>query len=361
MRRDAGLPSRLLAIGLPLTVILGAIVAYALFPGEGIGFALLIGAILAPTDAALGLPIFANPRMPVRIRRALSIESGLNDGLATLLVTLFIALAVEEQHAAQGGWLFDSLSEIGLGIFVGVIGGLVGGRLFVTAVANNWTTTTAQRVGNLAMALGIYFSALSVGGNGFVAAFADGLVFGEVARFRLHEATEFTEESGTALSMLVWTIFGTSLVAPLVRALEPRAFVFAIVALTIVRMVPVAISLIGTGFRKDTLLVMGWLGPRGLASVIFMLIAVDTLRASKLEVEALTKMAGWAIVLSVLLHAITPAPLAAWYARRLENAASEVPELLPVYELAAHESPGKHRSFGTHLNLMKDHHVEANS
>ena len=129
VREDAGLPARLLLIGLPLTVFLGAAAAIGLFPGEGFGFALLIGSILAPTDAALGLPIFTDPRVPGRIRRALNIESGLNDGIATPLVTLFLALTLEEQHAAQG-WLLGALSGIGWGLLVGVVGGLVGGRLF---------------------------------------------------------------------------------------------------------------------------------------------------------------------------------------------------------------------------------------
>ena len=217
VRQDAGFPGRLLLIGLPLTVLLGRLAAYGLFPDEGLGFALLIGAILAPTDAALGLPIFTNPRVPARIRRALNIESGLNDGIATPLVTLFIALTVEEPEGTQDGWLLDALSDIGLALLVGVAVGLVGGRLFAVAVANRWTTTTAQRVGNLALALGVYWAALAVGGNGFIAAFVGGLVFGAATRYRLREATEFTEEGGTVLSTLVWTLFGVTLVVPLVR------------------------------------------------------------------------------------------------------------------------------------------------
>jgi NhaP-type Na+/H+ or K+/H+ antiporter len=349
VRQDAGLPRRLLLVGLPLTVLLGAACAFALFPGEGLGFALLIGAILAPTDAALGLPIFTNPRVPSRVRRALNIESGLNDGIATPLVTLFIAWTVEELGSSQGGWLADSLIDIGLGVLVGVAGGLVGGRLFLTAVAKRWTTTTAQRIGNLALALAVYWAAIAFGGNGFIAAFVGGLVFGAATRYRLREATEFTEEGGTVLSTFVWTLFGVSLVAPLVREFEARALIFAILALTVARMIPVAISLRGTGLRRDTVLVMGWLGPRGLASVVFTLIAVEALHEAEQEASTLAAMASWAIVLSVILHAITAVPLAGWYARRLETAPPGIPELLPGPELSPHQAPGKHRSFGTHL------------
>jgi sodium/hydrogen antiporter len=348
VRLDAGLPTRLLAIGLPLTVLMGAAVAYVLFRDEGIGFALLMGAILAPTDAALGLPIFTNPRVPGRIRQALNVESGLNDGLATPLVTLFTALAVHDLHSGPSSWFVDSLSDISLAVLVGAAGGLLGGWLFRTAVRNTWTTPVAQRIGNLGLALGIYWASLSVGGNGFVAAFVGGLVFGAATRYELHEATDFTEECGAVLSTLVWTIFGTTLVVQLLKSFNGRAFVFAILALTLVRMVPVAISLIGTGLRRDTVLVMGWLGPRGLASVVFMLISFEALRESEQEIDTLAAMAGWAILLSVVLHALSAAPLAHWYANRLQAAPPDAAEFLPSTELEVHHQRTMHRSFGNH-------------
>jgi len=257
VRQDAGLPRRLLLVGLPLTVLCGALAAYLLYHGEGWGFALLIGAILAPTDAALGLPIFTNPRVPVRIRRALNVESGLNDGIVTPLVTLFIAMTIDELEGTQDGWLFDSLSDIGLALAVGVVGGLIGGRLFKAAIANQWTTPFAQRVGNLALASGVYWLSLAIGGNGFIAAFVGGLVFGAATRYELREATEFTEECGAVLAVFVWTVFGTSFVVPLIRSFDARAFLYAVLSLTVVRMLPVAISMIGTGLRRDTMLLMG--------------------------------------------------------------------------------------------------------
>jgi len=348
VRLDAGLPRRLLLIGLPLTVLLGAAAAYVLFPDEGIGFALLVGAILAPTDAALGLPIFNDPQVPSRIRRALNIESGLNDGIATPLVTLFLAFAVEELGSTQENWFFDALSDIGLAIAVGVVVGLIGGKVFMAAVANRWTTPTAQRIGNLALALAVYWAALAVGGNGFIAAFVGGLAFGATTRSTLREATDFTEEFGAVLSTIVWGLFGVSIVVPLIREFEFKAFVFAAFALTLARMIPVAFSLFGIGMRRDTVLLMGWLGPRGLASVVFMLIAVETFREAGEEAGTLTAMVGWTITLSVVLHAVTAAPLAGWYARRLKTAAPDAPELIPIPELSEHQAPGKHRSFSAH-------------
>jgi NhaP-type Na+/H+ or K+/H+ antiporter len=328
-RRDPGLPQRLLLIGMPLTILVGALAAYGLFPGEGIAFALLLGAILAPTDAALGLPIFTNPRVPAVIRRALNIESGLNDGIATPLVTLFIAFTVSEAESVKGSWFRDAISEIGLAIIVGAAVGTAGGLLFAQAVKKGWTTITGQQVGNLALALGVYWASLAVGGNGFIAAFVGGLMFGYMTRYQLEEATEFTEASGTVLSTVVWIIFGTILVGPLIEDFDARALVFAILALTVARMIPVAICLFRTGLRRDTVLMMGWLGPRGLASVVFTLIAFEALHEAGQEAHTLVAMAGWTILLSVVLHAVTAVPLAEWYAHRLESAPPDAPELAP--------------------------------
>lgn len=333
VRENAKLPARLLLIGLPLTVLLGAIVAFILFPQKGIGFALLLGAILAPTDAALGLPIFNNPRMPVRIRTALNVESGLNDGIATPLVMLFIALTVAEEGASQDGWLMGALLQIGLAVAVGIVVGLVGGYLFNTAVRNRWTSKTALQIGNLALALVCYYGSLMLGGNGFIAAFVGGLLFGYATRRKLEEATEFTETSGTLLSLFVWTLFGANIIIPLFQNFNSMAFLFAVLALTAVRMAPVALALSRMKLRLDTILMMGWLGPRGLASVVFMLLALESLSEANLETDLLVSMAGWTIFLSVVFHALTAVPLAAWYARRLETASPDAPELDEVAEI----------------------------
>ncbi|MBE2223866.1 MAG: sodium:proton antiporter [Anaerolineae bacterium] len=340
VRENAKLPARLLLIGLPLTIMLGALIAFILFPHKGIGFALLIGAILAPTDAALGLPIFNNPRVPVRIRTALNVESGLNDGIVSPLVALFIALTIaEEGSAPQADWLMAALMQIGVAVVAGIVIGLVGGFLFRKAAQNHWTSKTALQIGNLALALTCYFVSLMLGGNGFIAAFIGGLFFGYATRRKLEKATEFTESGGTLLSLFVWALFGANVLIPLFQNFNATTFLFAILALTVMRMVPVAIALRGTHLRTDTVLMMGWLGPRGLASVVFMLLAFESLAEAHLETRLLVSMAGWTIFLSVVLHALSAVPLAAWYARRLETASPDAPELEAVSEiLTRHKS-----------------------
>jgi len=334
VKDDTSMPGRLLLIGLPLTILLGGLTAFSLFPGEGIGFALLLGTILAPTDAALGLPIFNNPRVPVRIRRALNVESGLNDGIASPMVVLFIALTLEEMSNMGGGvWLATALSEIAIGASVGILLGLAGGWLFRQAVEKHWTSNSARQIGNPALALLVFFGARYLNGNGFVAVFVAGILFGFAIRDLLRDATEYTEISGTLLSLFVWTIFGSTMVIPMLKSFNALAFIYALLSLTLVRILPVAIALIGTRMRLDTKLMMGWLGPRGLASVVFMIMAYTAAFEAHVPTDNLLATVGWTILLSVLLHGISALPLANWYARRLETASPNSPELIDIPEL----------------------------
>ena len=335
LRHDAHLPSRLLGFGLPLTIALGAVVARLLFPAQGWGFALLVAAILAPTDAALGLPIFTNPNVPVRIRRALNVESGLNDGIATPFVSLFIALAVAEEHSTpQGVWLVSALTQIVLAIVVGAVVGVVGGKLLEYAHRRKWTYGAPLQFAVLALALTAYLGSGALGGNGFVAAFVAGIAFGAITRARLTESAEYTETTGTLLSLFVWTIFGAAFIVPAaLSAFDWRAVGYAVLSLTLIRMLPVAVSLVGLRFRRDTVGLMGWFGPRGLASVIFGLLAFDSLTGAEQEAGLLASVVAWTILLSVLAHGLSAQPLAAWYARRLKSAPAAAPELIDVPEI----------------------------
>jgi NhaP-type Na+/H+ or K+/H+ antiporter len=235
---------------------------------------------------------------------------------------------------------------MGIAVVAGATIGLVGGWLFRSAVKKGWTSKTAQQFGNLALALAAFWGSLSLGGNGFISAFVAGLVFGYATRNTMHEATEFTETSGTLLSMFVWALFGANLIIPLLLDFNLPAFMFALLSLTVVRMAAVAIALIGAHMRVDTVLMMGWLGPRGLASVVFMLIANEALHEAGMETSALRDMATWTILLSVVLHALSAVPLANWYARRLTTASPRAAELIDVAEL-----PARRRRLLGHLSI----------
>ena len=335
VRDDAALPARLLTIGLVLTIVAGAVVALILHPQEGLAFACLLGAILAPTDAALGLPIFNNPKVPVRIRRALNIESGLNDGIATPFVLLFLAFAAAtEAQASSGGWLSNALVEIALAVVAGAVIGAFGGWLLTQTTRRGWTSSGAEQLGILGLALAAYSGSLAIGGNGFIAAFVGGIVFRAASRNRFVEPTEFTETFGTFLSLLVWGIFGAVLVTTVLRYNSDwRPILYAIVSLTVVRMAPVALALRGTGLRRDTVGLMGWFGPRGLASVVFTLMALERFQEANRPADTLIAAATWTILLSVVAHGLSATPLSGWYARRLAAAKEPPVELADMSEL----------------------------
>lgn len=334
IQEDVTLPARLLGIGLPLTIACGGLVGWLLFPDQGIGFALLLATILAPTDAALGLPIFINRNVPVRIRRALNVESGLNDGLATPFITLFIALAVSQERTGSGVWLTSALLQIVLAVAAGVTAGGTGGYLLLRARKRGWSQGAPAQFAVLGLAFAAYLGAGLIGGNGFVAAFVGGLTFRRLTRGKLAEEANYTEATGTLLSLFVWTVFGVVFVVPYVLSgLDWRPIVYAALSLTAIRMLPVALALRGVGLRPDTQAIMGWFGPRGLASVVFGLMAIDALESAGMESKLLASVVAWTILLSVLAHGLSARPLAGWYARRLRAAGPDTPELKDVSEI----------------------------
>jgi sodium/hydrogen antiporter len=329
---DARLPVRLLLVGLPLTIALGTVAANMLFPEAGWAAAALIGSILAPTDAALGLAVVTNTAVPARIRRALNVESGLNDGIATPFVTLFLILLLSEEGLESQHWATEAAKEIGLALVAAALVGVAGGKLLLLARRHGWTTSISEQLVVLALSLLAYQGAVAIGGNGFVAAFVGGLLFGASTAAEMHEPVEFTETIGLFASFFVWTVFGALFVGPVLTGdIEVTAILYAVLSLTLVRIVPVAAALAGTGLRRDTVAFMGWFGPRGLASVVFTLIAVEELHGTGSIPDAVTELATWTILLSVLAHGLSAGPLARIYGRRVK-AAGDIPELAEAPE-----------------------------
>ena len=328
---DAGLPRRLLFVGLPLTIVAGALLAYLMFPDIGWAAAALVATILAPTDVALGLAVVTNKTVPVRIRRALNVESGLNDGIATPFITLFITAVAAKESLGDTAWGLEALKEIGLAIVVAVAVGYLGGRLLTFAMRRNWTSDVSEQIAILALALVAYEGSVAIGGNGFIAAFAGGALFGAVTKRRLTKPVQFTETLGLSASFLVWAIFGALFVGDLLRKdFSAQPIVYAVLSLTVIRMVPVAISLAGTHLRLATVAFMGWFGPRGLASVVFTLLALEEIERDSGGAMILETVA-WTILLSVLLHGVSASPLAARYAASIAKA-GETPEKQPARE-----------------------------
>jgi sodium/hydrogen antiporter len=309
LRADVALPARLLAIGLPLTIGFGAAVAAGLFTHAGLWVAAAIGAIVAPTDAALGASIMQDERVPTGVRRALNVESGLNDGIATPFVNLFLAGALATEAARTGGVGHAAVELLG-GAALGAGTGALGAVLLTLSRRAGWSAAGFLPLSVLGLALFAYAVALLTGTNGFVAAFCAGMAFGTVAGDDT-ELLAFGEEAGTLLSLLVWFSFGAVMVVPGFEGAGWRDVIFALLALTVVRMVPVALALTGSGLDRPTVPFIGWFGPRGLASVVFGLIAVDSLTPADghLVLCAVTVT----VTASVVAHGISASPLARRY------------------------------------------------
>ena len=316
LRRDSGLPTRLLLVGLPLTMLLGTLGARLLFPDLSWWLCGLIGCAVAPTDAALGAAIVDDERVPRRIRRALNVESGLNDGIATPFVTFFLTAAVVGTALSEGT-RGQALVELGAGVLVGAVIGLSGGRGLSGALRRSLADPAAAPVVVAALSIGAYATAVALDANGFVAAFVAGIAFRagtdhEQVPLPDEEQAErgalgFVHALGRILSLVVWFLFGVLVASPL-TVVDWRDLVFAVLALTVVRMVPVAVALLGAGFDRVTVSVIGWFGPRGLASVVFGLLAVETLDATA---GSRTQTAiGVTVLLSVVLHGVTASPIA---------------------------------------------------
>ena len=342
---DAQVPARLLAIGLPLTIGAGTALAAGLFSWAGLWVAATLGAIVAPTDAALGATIMSDERVPGRVRRVLNVESGLNDGIATPFVNLFLAGALASEAIAGGGVAKAAVDLLG-GAAIGVGVGVAGAALLTVTTRTGWSTPGFQPLAVFGLAVFAYGVALVAHTNGFVAAFVAGLALGTVlGKDRGNLA--FTEEAGTLLSLLVWFAFGAVMLVPGIEDADWRDVVFAILALTVVRMVPVGIALAGSGLDRATIAFVGWFGPRGLASVVFGLIAVDALAPAdaRLVLGAVVVTVG----LSVLAHGVSASPLGGLYAAHAKRLHPERPEHhsaphLPVRDLrAAPRAAGRQR------------------
>ncbi len=284
-----------------MTIAAGAATAALLFGGNGLWVAAAIGAIVAPTDAALGASIMADERVPAGVRRTLNVESGLNDGIATPFVNLFIAGAVTAD-ALGGQHLWAAVGALVGGTLLGIGIGVVGATLLALARRHRWSAPVFRPLAILALAVFAYSAAYVAGVNGFVCAFVAGIAFGSVDHHNDEAALGFAEEAGTLLSLLVWFIFGAVMLVPGLENTGWRDVLFALLALTVLRMVPVAVALMGTGLDRATVAFVGWFGPRGLASVVFALLAVDAFEPS--QSKAVLAAVTLTVALSVLLHGV---------------------------------------------------------
>jgi len=312
------LSTRLLTIGLPITIILGVIIATLLFPGIPWWVAGIIGAALAPTDAALGQIVVQNKNVPERIRSTIEIESGLNDGGSVPFLLVFIAIGLAAEAFKPTIYFVQvAFQQIGFGILAGLGVGLLGGWLVLKARNNEWITPEFQRIAFLAMAILTFLIADGIGGSGFIAAFIGGLALGYIVKDAGKILIDFSEAEGQLLNLGVFFLLGI-VVLPLLFNITWQILLYSILSLTIIRMVPVAISLIGTKLGRDTVLFIGWFGPRGLASIVLALLALDELKVFPGDTTFIT-VVFVTVLLSVFAHGLTASPLSNLYVKRMSR------------------------------------------
>ncbi len=308
LRDSFKLPLRMLVIGLPLTVAFGTAVVYVLNPAAGLAMALLTAAVLTPTDAALGQSVVSSPDVPARLSETINVESGLNDGLVLPFVLIGAIFASSGTGPAEtGGLALSIVTQLTLGPLVGIAMGWLIARLLDIAQERDWIFESAEGVVFLATAFATFIVSEQVGGNGFIAAFVAGMVFGNTYKHDPTFISEFMEGAGQILTMTAFLGFGALLLPDGLKHMTLQAVIVAVSFLTFVRILPIWLSLAGAGLPEREKLFLGWFGPRGLASILFTLIIMDEFDFPA-EDELLSCVA-MSVFFSVFLHGLSANPL----------------------------------------------------
>jgi NhaP-type Na+/H+ or K+/H+ antiporter len=329
LKKTGGLPARLLLIGLPLTILLGFGIAMLLVDSLSLFAMALLAIMLAPTDAALGKAVVSNEAVPDEVRQGLNVESGLNDGICVPILFVFLALALDKA-GDEGPWALAVklvFEEIGIGLAVGLVLTFAAAKLLKFARQRQWLTHTWIQIPVVAMALSCFSVAQYLGGSGFIAAFSGGILFGildtHLSREVRDEFLLASEGTGDTLALITWVIFGSAVVGQAVGNFSWMILFYSVLSLTVIRMLPVFLSLTGSGIDTEGKLFIGWFGPRGLASIVFAVIVVNS---GLPDSGPLAMTVVCTILLSIIGHGVTANPWARAYGERRRLAAQSVPD-----------------------------------
>lgn len=324
LKKARTFPMRLLSTGMLLTIGMGMLAAFVVFRGLSVWEAGILAAILAPTDAGLGQVIIADKRVPPKLREALLTEAGLNDGLAVPFLLFFIALAASGYSGNEGALARFMVEQLGVGALIGIGVGLAGGALLRLAHTRGWMAAWWQKLAVVTLPLVCIVLSHSTGASMFIAAFIAGMTVQRGYHDAGKHSVEFAEEWGQLLNLSVFFLFGL-LMAQVAPELRPSHFLYAALSLTVVRMVPVVLALLGTGLSRISVLFLGWFGPRGLASIVLGLVYLH--HEASLPGEATIRLAVMATVMtSIVAHGLTARPGVRLYARGVKSLPSGAPE-----------------------------------
>ena len=309
LSKEKSFPIRLLGIGLPLTMVLGALVAIPLFPEQPVILLVLMALILSPTDAALGQAVVTGNQVPKNIRQTINVESGLNDGIALppILVCIALASSAAGEEISGSYWWTFLIKQFLFGPIVGGLIGWLGGKLVEVAHKNGMITPVYQMLESVAIAILAYAGAEFLGGNGFIAAYVAGMLLGTKNVHVRERMREFGEAGSQIMILFIFLLFGMILIPISYQQWDWRTLLYAVLSLTVIRMVPVSLSLLGTGLDRKSKLFIGWFGPRGIASVLYLLMAVISLGPE--AVQGISSVISLTVLLSIFLHGISAQPL----------------------------------------------------
>ena len=322
LRRSWKLPARLLVIGLPITIIAGTLTAQLIFPEEQIMYMLLLALLLTPTDAALGKAVVSDPKVPKKIRSTINVESGLNDGIIFPLVVTVLAMItsdVSQPHTGGSHWFRYVLQQVVFGAAVGSCVGFIGAKLSLRSINRNWMVGSYQNLIPIALAILSFYLAEYFHGNGFIAAFFAGLLVGNTSKQAREHIENFAESEGELLVLISFFLFGLAFVPKVIDYVNMQVCIYAFLSLTLLRMLPIMLSLIGAkldGEKLDlpTSAFVAWFGPRGIASILYVLIVAHEVGdISGFETVYATVMVT--VFLSIIAHGLTAQPLANWYGK----------------------------------------------
>lgn len=296
-------PLRALGIGMPLTFVLVALLAHYLAELDWLP-ALLAGAVLAPTDPVFASAIVSRTDVPARLRRLLSIESGLNDGLALPVVLLLLAsTGFVSPHEPTS--VPQVLLELGGGVLLGIVAPAAAWALF--RIPRLGVTPQLQPLGPVALAASMYGLADLLGVNAYLAAFIGGALLGVLSP-KPHDAFEpLGDQLSELAKFAALLVFGAVLTPTLFTSVSAGAWVVAVLTLVLARPAAVALSLFGRTVDRTELFTAAWFGPKGFASVVYGLLV---LHSGTPEAKQVYGLVAVTIALSIVVHSSTDIPVA---------------------------------------------------
>ncbi len=315
LKTDWRIPTRLLAIGLPLTIIFSTYVGTLFFPQESLVYIFLMALILAPTDAALGKAVVTDKNVPLKIRESINVESGLNDGIVfPLLITTVLMIVAHEELGADSSIVLYLFEQISIGFGLGALSGFVGAKLLTLVYKKKWVKEIYKNLLPISLAIFSYYVTEHIGGNGFIAAFVSGAFFGNFSEIIDETRESFLESEGEVLILISFLVFGVAFVPASFAFWDTEVVAYSLLSLTVLRILPVALSLSGLGLSRWSKLFIGWFGPRGIASILYVMTVAQSIESIS-AYDRLFSVITLTILLSIVLHGLSAKPLVNLYVK----------------------------------------------